>query len=121
MSLFRFEHKDTKIANTGAFVGRLFGNLVVSMAIVAVALAIGMAGYRFTEDMDWLDAFLNASMILGGMGPVDALHTVAGKLFAGWYALFCGLLIVILTGVVLAPILHRVLHALHVKDDVSGD
>ncbi|HRK64619.1 MAG TPA: hypothetical protein PLN53_09505, partial [Terricaulis sp.] len=66
-----------------------------------------------------LDAFLNASMLLGGMGPVDALHTDAGKLFAGGYALFCGLLIVIASGVILAPILHRVLHALHAADDAQ--
>jgi hypothetical protein len=120
MSLFRFEHKDKPIAGTATFAGRLLGNFVAALVIVAVALGAGMAGYRLTEGMDWLDAFLNAAMILGGMGPVDTLHTEAGKAFAGGYALFCGLLIVILTGVVLAPILHRVLHALHVKD-TAGD
>lgn len=84
--------------------------------MIAIALAIGMIGYRLTEGMDWLDAYLNAAMLLGGMGPVGALDTASGKFFAGSYALFCGLLIVIASGVVLAPILHRVLHALHADD-----
>jgi hypothetical protein len=76
----------------------------------------GHGSYHATEGLSWLDAYLNAAMLLGGMGPVNPLHTEAGKLFAGSYALFCGLLIVIASGVVLAPILHRVLHALHADD-----
>jgi hypothetical protein len=87
--------------------------------MIAVALGVGMIGYVAIEQMSWLDAYLNASMLLGGMGEVDALRTDAGKFFAGTYALFCGLLIVIASGVVLAPILHRVLHALHVEDDTA--
>ena len=90
--------------------------MLVALVLIGFALALGMIGYHLTENMAWLDAFLNASMLLGGMGPVDALHTDAGKLFAGAYALFCGLLIVIASGVILAPILHRVLHALHAED-----
>jgi hypothetical protein len=117
MALFKFEHKSEPMAGGATLAGRLIINFVVAAAIVAIALAIGMGGYRITENMDWLDAFLNASMLLGGMGPVDQLHTEAGKLFAGGYALFCGLVIVIVTGIVLAPLLHRVLHALHVEDD----
>ena len=118
MSLFRFERRDEPLAGGLTFTGRLLGNLIAALVIVTAALGVGIAGYRITEGMGWLDAFLNAAMILGGMGPVDTLHSDAGKLFAGGYALFCGLLIVLLTGVVLAPILHRVLHALHVKDSV---
>jgi hypothetical protein len=117
MHFFRFEHHSAPLASHAVFVGRLTRNVVLALALIGIALAIGMIGYRLTEGMDWLDAYLNASMLLGGMGEVDALHTSAGKLFAGTYALFCGLLIVIASGVILAPILHRVLHALHVEDD----
>lgn len=116
MSLFRFEHRGKPLAPSHVFLGRLGAGVLMALALVGAALAIGMAGYRLTEGMDWLDAFLNAAMLIGGMGPVDTLHTDAGKLFAGCYALFCGLLIVVATGIILAPILHRVLHALHVDE-----
>lgn len=117
MRLFRFEHKNAPVASHAVFIGRLARSIIFALVLTAIALGVGMAGYRATEGMDWLDAFLNASMLLGGMGPVDALHSDAGKLFAGAYALFCGLLIVVASGVILAPILHRVLHALHAADD----
>jgi hypothetical protein len=119
MRLFRFEHRAAPLASHAVFFGRLTRSIVFALAMIAVALAIGMIGYVATEQMSWLDAYLNASMLLGGMGEVDALRTDAGKFFAGTYALFCGLLIVIASGVVLAPILHRVLHALHVEDDTA--
>lgn len=117
MRLFRFEHRDAPLAPHRVFFGRLARSVTFALAMIGAALAIGMVGYRLTEGMDWLDAYLNATMLLGGMGPVDALHTDAGKFFAGSYALFCGLLIVIASGVVLAPILHRIMHAFHVSDD----
>jgi hypothetical protein len=116
MPLFRFEHHDENVASHAAFVSRLGANIIVAAAIIIVALGIGMIGYVLTEQMSWLDAFLNASMLLGGMGPVSPLETDAGKVFAGLYALFCGLLIVLVSGIVLAPILHRVLHAFKVDD-----
>jgi hypothetical protein len=80
-----------------------------------------MVGYRLTEGMGWLDAFLNASMILGGMGPVDPMPTDAAKLFAGFYALFAGVFFLVIAGVILAPFLHRVLHLLHISAGDSGD
>ena len=116
MSLFRFEHHTRPVASPAVFAGRVAANVVASGLIIGVALFAGMAGYRITEGMDWLDAFLNAAMLLGGMGPVTALTTAAGKLFAGVYALLCGLLFVLVSGIVLAPVLHRVLHALKVDD-----
>jgi hypothetical protein len=116
MALFRFEKRTDPLATHVVFASRIGANLVVAMLIIGAALGAGMAGYRLTEQMDWLEAFLNAAMLLGGMGPVDTLHTDNGKLFAGLYALFCGLVIVLTTGVVLAPALHRVLHALHAAD-----
>ena len=117
MRLFRFEHHSAALASHAVFFGRLARSLLFALILIAIALALGILGYRATEHLSGLDSFLNASMLLGGMGEVDPLRTHAGKLFAGLYALFCGLLIVVTTGVVVAPILHRVLHALHVDDD----
>lgn len=117
MAILRFEHRTRPLASRARFASRLISNALFAAPMVFVALLIGILGYRFTEQMDWLDAFLNASMLLGGMGPVSPLHTVAGKWFAGLYALFCGLVVVVTTGIVLAPVLHRVLHALHVECD----
>lgn len=117
MRIFHFERRAAPLATRAVFLGRLARSSLIALVLICGALAIGMIGYRVTEGMDWLDAFLNASMLLGGMGPVDALHTDPGKLFAGLYALFCGLLIVIASGIVLAPIFHRVLHALHAVDE----
>ena len=74
-----------------------------------------MAGYRHFEGLGWLDAFLNASMLLGGMGPVDSPMTDGGKLFAGLYALYCGLAVIFAAGVILAPVAHRILHRFHVE------
>ena len=90
-------------------------NTLAACVLIGASLAVGMVGYHAAEGMTWLDAFLNAAMLLGGMGPVDGLHTGAGKLFAGLYALYCGLVVVITAGVILAPILHRVLHAIHAE------
>jgi hypothetical protein len=84
-------------------------------AITIVGLAIGIAGYASLEGMSLTDSFLNAAMILSGMGPATELKTEPGKLFAGFYAIFSGLIIVIATGFVLAPIFHRVLHSFHVE------
>lgn len=117
MALFNFEHKDSPLAGGGRFAARLIGNLTFALVIIAAALAGGMAGYHYLDGLSWTDAFLNAAMILGGMGPVSPISSEEAKLFAGGYALFCGLLLVFVTGVVLAPVLHRVLHALHVDDD----
>jgi hypothetical protein len=117
MALFKFDHMSEPVASHAEFLGRMTVNLIAATVIIGLALAGGMYGYHTLEGLSWLDSFLNASMLLGGMGPVDAMHTDAGKLFAGGYALACGLLFVLVAGVVLAPVLHRVLHALHVDCD----
>ena len=80
-----------------------------------------MAGYHFLEKLSWLDAFLNASMILSGMGPVATIQTSAGKLFAGCYALFSGLALITSIGVVSVPIFHRFLHRFHLDPDAGGE
>lgn len=121
MALFNFEYKEGQLASPTRFVGRLLTNIFASLLLIGVALGAGMYGYHATEGMDWLDAFLNSAMLLGGMGPVTPLATDDGKLFAGIYALVCGLVFVLASGVVLAPVLHRVLHALHVDDDDPKD
>lgn len=120
MALFNFEYRDKPLASAPRFAFRMLGNIVFALIIVAVALGAGMYGYHQLENLSWVDSFLNAAMILGGMGPVNPMTTEAGKIFAGSYALFAGLLFVLLSGVVLAPVLHRVLHAIHVDDDEKG-
>ena len=100
--------------------GRLKRGIIISvviwtMFVIAIALGIGILGYRILEDLPWVDAILNASMILGGMGPVNELHTTAAKLFASAYALFSGLIFVVVTGIVIAPILHRFFHWFHLE------
>ena len=89
----------------------------MAAGVVIVSLAVGMCGYHFLEKLPWLDALLNASMILGGMGPVDPLKTDAGKLFASFYALYSGLAIISVAGLLLAPVVHRFLHKFHVDSD----
>jgi hypothetical protein len=95
--------------------------LAVWAGLAVVGMAIGMVGYMWTEGMGATDAYVNAAMILSGMGPVGELKTQAGKIFAGSYALFSGLFVVIATGFVLAPVLHHVLHHFHVEQGKDPD
>ncbi len=95
------------------FALRMARHFGVAGLLVAVSLLIGILGYRATEHMSWVDAFLNAAMIMGGMGPVGELRTDAGKVFAGLYALYCGLALVVSIGVVAAPLVHRFFHHFH--------
>jgi len=83
--------------------------------LVLISLSVGVLGYRGLEHMAWIDALLNASMIMGGMGPVDTLHTVPGKLFASLYALYCGLVLLVSAGILLAPVVARFLHRFHIE------
>ena len=109
-----FEHRTQRVISRAHFASRMLIALGLWLALTAAGLAIGMAGYAVLECMSLTDAFVNAAMILSGMGPVSELHSTAGKLFAGFYAIFSGLIIVIATGFVLAPIFHRILHRFHV-------
>ena len=95
------------------FAQRLLAHVGIALLLTAVSLAIGMVGYHTLEHLSWIDAFLNAAMLLGGMGPVDPLHSFAGKLFAGLYALYAGLMFIITTGLLIAPLLHRLMHRFH--------
>ena len=100
---------------TRVFARRLLASGAFGLAIVAVSLAAGMAGYHGFEGLPWMDAFLNASMILSGMGPLFSPQTAGGKLFAGVYALYSGLAVIGIAGVMFAPVIHRFLHRFHVE------
>jgi hypothetical protein len=95
------------------FVRRLLRHLVTAVAVLAGSIALGMAGYEYFEHLPWRDAFLNAAMLLGGMGPVDTPRTDGGKLFAGLYALYAGWVLLVTVGLVLTPVVHRILHRFH--------
>lgn len=94
----------------------MISHAAMALALVAVSLGIGVAGYHYLGGLDWVDSLLNASMILGGMGPVDVLKSRPAKLFAAFYALFSGIVFLGVAGIMLAPIAHRVLHYLHLED-----
>jgi hypothetical protein len=100
-----------------AFVRRLAGNFGMAGLLIGLSLLGGMIGYRIFEGMAWIDAFVNAAMILSGMGPVGTLRTWGGKLFAGFYAVYSGLVVILMTGLILAPIIHRVLHKFHMQTE----
>lgn len=119
--LFRYEHRSEPLLPWRLFLLRRVGKTVAAAAaVIVVSLILGVLGYRLTEGMGWLDAFLNASMILGGMGPVDTLHSGVGKLFAAFYALYSGLVLVGVAGLLLAPFMHRLLHRFHLEGRREG-
>lgn len=100
------------------FFRRLALHIAGAMGLLLASLLIGMAGYSYFEDLTWRDAFLNSAMLLGGMGPVDAPRTGGGKLFAGLYALYAGLVFIVAAGLVFVPVLHRLLHKFHWDEDL---
>ncbi len=116
MRLFDYEARHDAMIPRHHFVGRLTKSALTALLIVAASLGIGVLGYRQLGGMPWMDALLNASMILSGMGPVSELTNDGAKLFASCYALFSGIVIVFSTTVVLAPVVHRFLHQFHVDD-----
>jgi hypothetical protein len=112
-----FESRKKPLLPRPAFYARVARSVALAIAIVLVSLGIGMAGYHGFENQTWLDAFLNAAMILSGMGPVAPIQTAGGKLFAGCYALFSGLALITTVAVVFAPLFHRFLHKFHMDAD----
>lgn len=117
-----FNQSNVPLAPPAVFLGRLVRALGFAVALIALSLGIGVAGYHWIAGLAWVDALLNASMILGGMGPVDPLTGTGSKLFASAYALASGLVLVGATGLVLGPILHRMLHQFHLDDiDLADD
>lgn len=110
-----FEHRSQSLLSRRDFFRRLAQSAVTGVTIIAVSLFIGMLGYHALEQLGWLDAFLNAAMLLGGMGPLEQPHTPGGKLFAGLYALYCGLAVIVIVGITFAPVVHRFMHKFHLE------
>jgi len=116
-----YERYRQPLAPRAVFLRRLGINAGVAGALIVVSLAAGMIGYHFIEGLGWLPAYVYAAMIVSGMGPLgEPPATAGGQLFAGTYALFCGLVLVATTGLVLAPVLHRLLHTLHLSEEDSA-
>lgn len=112
-----YERVTDPLAPTHVFIGRIIGHALVAGAFIAASLAGGMWGYMTLEGRSCIDAFVSAAMILSGMGPLGDLETYNGKLFAGLYALYSGLFVIVAAGIILAPVAHRILHGLHADDD----
>jgi hypothetical protein len=114
-----FERRSERLASQSVFARRMLRYSLVTAGIILFSLAIGMLGYHYFESLSWIDSLLNASMILGGMGPVNTLQTNAGKVFASFYALYSGIVLLASVGVLAAPIFHRFLHHFHL--DLEND
>jgi hypothetical protein len=110
-----FEHRRDPLIPRRAFLFRQVQFAGLALVMVVFSLGIGMLGYRSLEGMAWIDAFLNAAMIMGGMGPAGELHTSGGKFFAGCYALYCGLILLVSASIFIAPMFHRFLHRFHIE------
>jgi hypothetical protein len=110
-----FEHHHEKLLPRRAFLKRIAKYALISLSIVIFSLVIGMIGYNVFAGYSWVDSFLNAAMLMGGMGPVGILLTNSGKIFAGIYALYCGLVELVAIGIFAAPIVHRFLHHFHLE------
>lgn len=110
-----YEHRSQPLLSRRRFLRRFLKHAVAAAGLLLAALLLGVIGYRVTEHLAWIDSLLNAAMILGGMGEVDALRTTAGKLFASFYALFAGVLFLAVSGVLIAPLAHRLLHRFHLE------
>jgi len=112
-----FEHTSEPLLPRHVFLVRVLVFLAAALVLVGIALGVGVVGYHYLGDLPWIDALLNASMILGGMGPVDPIGSSAGKLFASFYALFSGLLFIGIASLLIAPFVHRVMHRMHLDDE----
>jgi hypothetical protein len=114
--VLRYEHKSQPLLARRMFLVRLVRHLLLAAGLILISLTIGVLGYHYLAALSWIDALLNASMILGGMGPISELATTSGKLFASFYALYAGIAFLATSAVILAPIAHRVLHRLHLEE-----
>lgn len=112
-----YERRSARPATRSAFLRRLALHFAAAVVVLSGSLALGMYGYMHYEGLTWRDAFLNAAMLLSGMGPVESPATPRGKLFAGCYALYSGLIFLVVVGIIFAPVVHRLLHEFHWDED----
>ena len=117
----RFEKKSQPLAERAHFFLRLSLYGLISATLIGASLGVGILGYRWFGGLIWIDALLNASMILTGMGPVNPMTTTAGKLFASFYALFSGVIFLSATAVMLTPVFHRMMHHFHLAEEDPGE
>lgn len=113
---YMYEQKNQPLASRRVFFKRIRKNLLYSGLIISASLLIGTVGYHTFSTCSWIDAFHNASMILSGMGPVITIDSFSGKVFSSFYALFSGIMFITNLGILLAPLLHRVMHYLHLQE-----
>jgi hypothetical protein len=111
-----YEHKKQPLAPLSVFFGRIIKNTALGILILFICLMIGILGYHYTDNIPWLDALHNASMILSGMGPVVEIHSTGGKWFSSIYAIFSGVIFITNIGIILAPAVHRFFHKLHIEE-----
>ena len=109
-----YERRNHPLLSRAKFMVRVVRHLMLALALIAGALGIGILGYHLLAGLSWIDSLLNASMILGGMGPVDSLRSTDAKLFASFYALFSGLAFIGIASLLIAPFAHRLLHRFHI-------
>ena len=112
-----YEHHTKPLLPRKVYYQRVLRHSALGLAVIVISLGIGMLGYHHLEHLPWVDAFLNAAMILSGMGPVAALQTEAGKIFAGCYAIYSGIALISILGIIFAPVIHRFLHKFHLEDE----
>jgi len=112
-----YEHHKQPLASQRVFAQRLTRNGLIGLLLLIFSLGVGMIGYHFLENLSWIDSLLNASMILGGMGPVSSLKTDSGKIFASFYAIYSGVILLASVSILIAPIFHRFLHRFHLADE----
>ena len=111
-----FERRHEKLAPISIYVQRIIGSLAIASVLILIGLSVGVTGYHFLAGFNFVDSLLEASMILGGMGPVRELTTDAAKVFASIYALFSGVIFIALMGIILSPVAHRVMHKFHIDE-----
>lgn len=116
-ALFQYERHNQPLLPRSFFFLRLARHVGIGLLLIVLSLGIGILGYHFFEKLSWLDSLLNASMILGGMGPVNIVVTTGGKLFASLYALFSGIIFLAAASVMVAPVIHRIMHQVHLDDE----
>lgn len=113
----RYEHRSQPLLSRRLFMRRLLLHSLVAFGVMLLSLLVGIFGYHWLVGLSWVDSLLNSAMILGGMGPVNAINGDSGKVFASFYALFSGVIFLVFAGIIIAPLAHRLLHRLHLEID----